>query len=132
MMSCERPLLGLPSLSSVLENTFGTYSQSEIILPCFILTLLWTIVCFVTRGVRARVASPLQAGAPWYPILSPLHILCLKWISFFPLGNKASTHELPLGLSHLTFFLYIVLKMVFKSDGGFSEKLECSEGWGGR
>lgn len=43
MMSCERPPLGLPSPSSTLENTFGTYSESEIILPCFILTLLWVI-----------------------------------------------------------------------------------------
>lgn len=50
MMSCERPPLGLPSPSSTLENTFGTYSESEIILPCFILTLLWVIACFVTRG----------------------------------------------------------------------------------
>lgn len=76
MMSCERPLLGLPSLSSALENTFGTYSESEIILPCFNLTLLWTIVCFVTTGVQAKIASLLQTGAPWYSLLSLLHILC--------------------------------------------------------
>lgn len=116
-MSCERPLLGLPSLSSTLENTFGTYSESEIILPCFILTLLWTIACFVTRGVQARIASVLQTGAPWYPVLRPFHILCLKWIFFF-LGNKASAHELPLSLSQLKFFLYTVSWKGFSNGMG--------------
>lgn len=116
-MSCERPLLGLPSLASALENTFGTYSESEIILPCFILTLLWTIACFVTRGVWARVASLLQMGAPWHSVLSPLHISYLKWM-VLPLRNKALAHELPLSLSQLKFLPYIVSWKGFSNQMG--------------
>lgn len=67
MMSCERPLLGLPSPSSVLKNTFGMYSDSEMILPCFIVTLSQFIVGLSGRA-WAMISSVSQTEAQWYPV----------------------------------------------------------------
>lgn len=116
-MSCERPLLGLPSPSSALKNTFGTYLDSEMILPCFILTLLQFIVCFVTGRAWAKISSLSQTEPHGIPS--------------FSMSNKASAHKLLLNLSQLKFFPYIVSSKGFSNlMGGFSEKLECGEWWG--